>query len=192
MPPVPSSTTCCRAWSMTSRGCSLHGTNGRCRVGCATHSSRRSASTAAAAAAWATRPGWWNASTPSLARLSDDVAVGPRQLLCGRAQRPSVELPVAGEASLAGGALDGAAVRRVRAVPYDPRPRPPRHLLLRDCDGEHFRNVCLPAALPIAQCRHRCVRRSKPGLHFPLVDPREEQVRDRDGPVRPGGVARRR
>eukprot|EP00965_Chrysotila_dentata_P031187 1037967-Pleurochrysis_carterae.AAC.2 len=49
---------------MTSRGCSLHGTKGRCRVGCATHSSRRSASTAAAAAAaWDTRPGWWNART---------------------------------------------------------------------------------------------------------------------------------
>eukprot|EP00965_Chrysotila_dentata_P072232 2387469-Pleurochrysis_carterae.AAC.1 len=48
----------------TSRGCSLHGTNGKWRAGADTHSSAMSASTALrAAAACATRPGWWNART---------------------------------------------------------------------------------------------------------------------------------
>eukprot|EP00965_Chrysotila_dentata_P020226 669395-Pleurochrysis_carterae.AAC.1 len=49
---------------MTSRGCSLHGTNGKCRVGGATQPSARSDSTAfAAAAAWSRKPGWWKART---------------------------------------------------------------------------------------------------------------------------------
>eukprot|EP00965_Chrysotila_dentata_P249458 6208906-Pleurochrysis_carterae.AAC.1 len=49
---------------MTSLGCRRQGTNGRCRVGGATHPSPKSAATAAAAAgACSTSPGWWNAST---------------------------------------------------------------------------------------------------------------------------------
>eukprot|EP00965_Chrysotila_dentata_P090174 2976323-Pleurochrysis_carterae.AAC.1 len=49
---------------ITSRGCSRHGTNGRCLVGADVHSSCMSASTAfAAAAACSTSPGWWKVRT---------------------------------------------------------------------------------------------------------------------------------
>eukprot|EP00965_Chrysotila_dentata_P032110 1071279-Pleurochrysis_carterae.AAC.2 len=81
VPPAPSLATRCRACSITSRGCSLHGTNGRWREGWDTHSSRRSVSTAAAAAAaWATRPGWWKART--VRSSQSDLASTPPSPAC--------------------------------------------------------------------------------------------------------------
>eukprot|EP00965_Chrysotila_dentata_P247380 6207714-Pleurochrysis_carterae.AAC.1 len=64
-----------------------------------------------------------------LARLGDDVVVGPCQRLRRLAQRPAVELSGPLEARLPRGALDRPAVRWVGAVPYSP-PRPAWHLLL--------------------------------------------------------------
>eukprot|EP00965_Chrysotila_dentata_P134234 4438919-Pleurochrysis_carterae.AAC.1 len=111
---MPSSITRCRAWRITSRGWSLHGTNGRWRVGRAIHSSAQSASTAAAAAAaWATRPGWWNASTVNSSH-SDLTSMPPSPAWATMSRSPHASVSAAARsASRSSCLVPGKLVDRV-------------------------------------------------------------------------------
>eukprot|EP00965_Chrysotila_dentata_P207005 6183867-Pleurochrysis_carterae.AAC.1 len=84
---------------MTSRGCNLHGTKGKWRVGRDTHSSFWSVSTATAAAgACATRPGWWKART--VMSSQPERTSTPPSPACGTMSRSAQSMAAAARLSV--------------------------------------------------------------------------------------------